>query len=223
MATSKGKKTILVLYSGGRDSSATAAELVRLGWYVKLFTYQAGLLELTGYLGDSAPDIRHKELLRAFPGSIDPDRVIEGSTYLIRKLAIELTNIEYVVYPIALALAVHCGAILYCLSNDIETIASGYSGYQAKKDRYIEQREDFVKLHKDFLQEYNISYETPVIKKTKEDIITILEKHAISSNSLENKSIFGGIPFDVNRALKYWELVIPMCREYLAQMTEGTD
>ncbi|PIP03568.1 MAG: hypothetical protein COX54_02975 [Candidatus Yonathbacteria bacterium CG23_combo_of_CG06-09_8_20_14_all_46_18] len=33
-------KTALVLYSGGRDSSATALEMARLGYMVKLFTCQ---------------------------------------------------------------------------------------------------------------------------------------------------------------------------------------
>jgi len=65
-------KTALVLYSGGRDSSATALEMARLGYMVKLFTCQWGLSELVGPRGDSAPDIRHAELMGAFPKYIDP-------------------------------------------------------------------------------------------------------------------------------------------------------
>lgn len=218
----KKPKEILVLYSGGRDSSATAIELARVGYHVKLFTYQAGLPELSGPLGDSAPAIRLKELLDVFPDSIDSRRVIEGSTYLIRKLALEKTNSVHVVYPIALALAVHCGAIKYCLENNITTIASGYSGYQAKKDRYIEQHNDFTKLTKDFLKEYGISYKMPVIEKSQEDVMDILERHGISSNSLENKSLFGGIPFDASHAYEYWKLSIPICRKYLSSVRKST-
>ena len=214
----KTSKKVLVLYSGGRDSSATAVELSKEGYQVKLFTYQAGLPELTGQFGSSAPEIRLKELLEVFPKNIDQHRVIEGNIYLIRKLAIEKTNSEHIVYPIALALAVHCGAIKYCLENNIKTIASGYSGYQAKMDRYIEQREDFVNLTKDFLNEYNISYKLPVIEKSKEEIMDILERYGISSNSLENKSIFGGIQFDVVYAHHFWESSIPICREYLKKI-----
>ena len=211
-------KEILVLYSGGRDSSATAAELAHAGHYVRLFTYQAGLPELTGRAGDSAPEIRHLELLKAFPENIDENRVVRGNTYLIRKLAIEKTNSEHVVYPIALALAVHCEAIKYCLENDITHIASGYSGYQAQKDRYIEQHDDFVRLTKGFLKDYAISYITPVIDKSQEEVMGVLERHGISSNSLENKSLFGGIPFDVSHAHTFWQSSIPLCKTYLAEL-----
>lgn len=214
MSMDKSKK-VLVLYSGGRDSSATAVELARKGYLVKLFTYQAGLSELTGFSGDSAPDVRHKELLKSFPENIDKDRIIEDNIYLIRKLAIEKTNREHVVYPIALALAVHSNAICYCLKNGIEIMASGYSGYQSKKDNYIEQRGDFVSLNKKFLQDYGISYLTPVIEKSEDEIKDILEIHDVSSNSLENKSVFGGIYFDKEKALEFWNLSIPICREFI--------
>ncbi len=212
------KKKVLVLFSGGRDSSATVIEMIRQGYLVELFTYQVGKEELTGFLGDSAPDIRHKELLKAFPGKIIDKRFIVGNTYLIRKLAIEKTNSIHVVYPIALALAVHCGAVLFCLEHGIKDVACGYSGYQAKEDRYIEQREDFFKLTQEFMMEYGITLHAPVIKKSKEEIIDILEQSGVSSNSLENKSIFGGVSFEVDKALAYWQESIPFCREYITKM-----
>ncbi|HEC33067.1 MAG TPA: hypothetical protein ENI63_02290 [Candidatus Kaiserbacteria bacterium] len=211
-------KKVLVLFSGGRDSSSVAIEMARAKYLVKLFTYQAGSEELIGHRGDSAPDIRHAELLKAFPHHIDADRVITGNTYLIRKLAIEKTNNTHVVYPIALTLAVHTNAILYCLKNDIHNIACGYSGYQARKDRYIEQREDFLELTRKFLKEYGITYHAPIIKKSKEEVMDILDKHGISSNSLENKSVFGAVAFDVDRALSYWNESITICKKYINQM-----
>ena len=214
-------KKVLVLFSGGRDSSSATIEMVLAGYNVSLFTYQAGLSELTGPNGDSAPDIRHKELASVFPDKIDQKRIIEGNTYLIRKLAIEKTNTTHVVYPIALALAVHSSAILYCIKNGIRDIACGYSGYQATEDRYIEQRSDFVELAKVFLKEYGITYHTPVIQKTKAEIMDTLEKHGVSSNSLENKSIFGGIPFEINNSLEFWNSSIPLCREYIAFMSSS--
>lgn len=211
----KPPKETLVLFSGGRDSSATAIEMTRLGFQVNLFTYQAGLSELTGEQGDSAPNIRHKELLIALPESINKNRAIEGNTYLIRKLAIEKTNGAHVVYPIALALAVHSQAIIYCLENGIKSIACGYSGYQAVEDRYIEQREDFFELMKSFVNNYGIEYYAPVIKKSKNDVIDILERNGVSSNSLENKSLFGAIPFDITKAHTFWNESLPICHDYI--------
>lgn len=211
-------KKVLVLYSGGKDSSSAVVEMARVGYLVKLFTYQAGLPELTGLRGDSAPDIRHQELIKAFPQQVDRDRIITGNMYLIRKLAIEKTNTTHVVYPIALALAVHTSAILYCLENEIFDIVSGYSGYQAEEDRYIEQHNDFLNLTVEFLREYGITYHAPVIKKTKQEVMDILEQRGISSNSLENKSIFGGISFNIDKALEYWNESLPACKEYIANM-----
>ncbi len=214
-------KRVLVLYSGGRDSSSVAIDMARQGYFVTLYTYQAGLPELVGLRGDSAPEIRHAELLKAFPQQIDQSRVIEGSLFLIRKLAIEKTNSAHIVYPIALALAVHAGAILYCLKHGIKDIACGYSGYQAKEDRYIEQRDDFFELMKNFLGEYGIRYHAPAIKKSKQEVIDTLETFGVSSNSLENKSVFGGILFEVEKAHHYWEESLPFCREYVNKMKDS--
>lgn len=213
-------KRVLVTFSGGRDSSSVAVEMAKSGYLVTLYTYQAGAPELTGFLGDSAPDIRHKELLKAFPGLVSEQRVMEGSLYLVRKLAIEKTNSTHVVYPIALAFAFHTGAILYCLKHDIQHLACGYSGYQAKEDRYIEQRDDFFELMKKFVKEYGITYHAPALKKNKQEVIDTLEEYGISSNSMENKSVFGGIPFEISKAHQYWEDCLPLVRQYIKDMRE---
>ncbi|MEI6296341.1 MAG: 7-cyano-7-deazaguanine synthase [bacterium] len=208
----------LVLFSGGRDSSCAVIEMLRAGYFVRLFTCQAVSSETTGPKGDSAPDIRQKELITNFPNKIDAERVIRKDAYLIRKLAISRTNKTHVVYPIAIALAIHSEAILYCLKNNIKNIACGYSGYQSKEDRYIEQSTDFFELMKSFLKEYGIEYHAPVINKTKKEINDILEQCNIESSSLENKSIFGDIEFDTNKALEFWNESIPVCRDYISKM-----
>ena len=68
------------------------------------------------------------------------------------------------------------------------------------------------------LAEYNIAYHTPVAKKSKEEIMDILEQCSISSNSLEGKSVFGAIPFKIEKALDFWKESIPICREYIKNM-----
>ena len=208
-------KKVLVLFSGGKDSSATVVEMVRAGYGVTLFTFQLGRSELIGPNGDSAPDIRHLELIRVFPQHIGAQRVILGNNYLIRKLAIEKTNSTHVVYPLAIALVFLSDAILYCLKNNIHDIACGYSAYQAREDRYIEQRADFIEYTKTFLKEYGIVLHTPVIKKAKQEVMDILDRLGISSNSLESKAMLGGIPFDVEKSLEFWNESIPICREYI--------
>src|SRR3989344_2542941 len=208
-------KKVLVLFSGGKDSSATVVEMVRAGYGVTLFTFQLGRSELIGPNGDSAPDIRHLELIRVFPQHIGAQRVILGNNYLIRKLAIEKTNSTHVVYPLAITLVFLSDAILYCLKNDIHDIACGYSAYQAKEDRYIEQRDDFIDHQRTFLKEYCIALHTPVVKKTKQEIMEILDHFGISSNSLESKAMFGAIPFDMSKTVKFWNDSIPICREYI--------
>jgi len=192
--------------------------MARAGYRVKLFSCQWGTQELIGSSGDSSPNIRHQELIRAFPELVDPERVVSSNLYIIRKIALEQTNETHVVYALALALAVHTYAILYCLENNISDIACGYSGYQASRDAYIEQRDDFRALTEKFLGEYGITYHTPVIKMSELEVKDVLEQQSISSNSLENKCIFGGIPFNIQQSLPYWNRVLPMCTEYIESM-----
>jgi len=192
-------KKILVLFSGGKDSSATVVEIIRAGYKPILFTFQLGKAELMGSNGDSAPDIRHLELIKAFPQCVDSQRVILGNNYLIRKLAIEKTNSTHVVYPLAITLVFLSDAILYCLKNDIHDIACGYSAYQAKEDRYIEQRDDFIDHQRTFLKE----------------IMDILDQCGVSSNSLESKAMLGGVPFNIEKSLEFWNESIPICKEYI--------
>ena len=215
----KKTKTAIVLFSGGKDSSATTVQLAVDGYKVRLFTCSAGPIELSGPHGDSAADIRVKEILKAFPKSIDKQRVRYDDSYLIRKLGIERTNKEHVVYPLVLALTTHTAAICYCLKNEINTIASGYSGYQGVKENYIEQHQDYIELTKKFLEGYGISYLTPVVEKSEPEIKDLLEKYGISSNSLEEKTIFSGIDFDKTKALKFWTASLPFCEKFIKEMT----
>ena len=207
---------VLVLYSGGKDSSATALEMARLGYYVTLFTFDDGTPEITGPHGDSAPGIRHQELMRAFPHKIDPLRVFKGNTYLLRKLALEKTNATHVVYPLALILNVVSDAILYCLEHGVKHIACGYTGYQGKEDRYIEQRGDFYLAMQSFVSEYGIEFHAPFINAEKKTICNTLEMYNVSANSLESKYIFSGIPFEVTKALDFWNESFPICRDYIS-------
>jgi 7-cyano-7-deazaguanine synthase in queuosine biosynthesis len=207
------KKEALILYSGGRDSSAAIVEMIREGYLIKAFTLQ--LIELTGPNGDSAPDIRYQEIKKAFPEQVDADRFICKNLYLIKKLAIDRTNTTEIIYPLAAALAIHVEALLYCLNNKIENICSGYSGYQANIDRYVEQRSDFFEKMKSFLNEYGVNYHAPIKDKTKDETIEILDMCGISSNSLESKSIFIGGPFDINKVNIFWEESLAICREYI--------
>lgn len=215
MSNKINKKEVLVLYSGGKDSSATAVELASKGYQVTLFSCVAGPVELTGPKGDSAPDIRTHELLKAFPNNINSNRILCDDSYLIRKLGIEKTNKEHIVYPLVLALAVTTVAICYCLKNNIKTVAFGYSGYQSGKENYIEQRPDFIELSKKFLAKYGISLLTPVADKSEPEVKDILERYAISSNSLEGKTIFSGIPFDKNKAVEFWNSSLPICYDFI--------
>lgn len=207
----------LVLFSGGKDSSAAAVALAVAGYQITLFSCVAGPTELTGPKGDSATDIRTHELAKSFPERIQLPRILYDDSYLIRKLGIEKTNKEHVVYPLVLALCVHTVAISYCLKNNIKIIASGYSGYQSVKENYIEQRPDFVQLTKEFVHTYGIAYQTPVIDKPELQVKDILERNNISSNSLEGKTIFSGIPFDKDKAFEFWHSSLPICYNFIEE------
>ena len=215
----ENKTIVAVAFSGGRDSSVAIIVAILKGYIVLPITLQVGAPELTGQRGDSAPEIRLQELRKKFPGKI-LERVIIENPHIIRIIALEKINKEHVVFPLALSLAVHTHAAVYCLNNGIEILFNGHAAYQGKKENYLEQSDHFNKLMKEFLVEFGVDVEIPLADYLEHQVKEMLERHGISSNSLENKSIFGGLDFEPGKAQEYWDGAISICREYINLMTK---
>jgi len=208
-------KDIAVLFSGGRDSTLAVCILAFKGAQIHLLTGHSGL-----GIGSEVVDVRVQELRKHFGL-----KVVTWEQLDIRGLvgAIAFRNIEedFRKFDINLVLlgeklALHTEATRYCLSQEIQYLADGTSGYQSNLP---EQMPEAVRIFGEFAHEYGIEYLTPVIEYSSEeqvkDELFIL---GLSTKSLEAISMFSdsfSMP-DIGIPEKYLQGKISKCRNYLA-------
>jgi 8-oxo-dGTP pyrophosphatase MutT (NUDIX family)/predicted subunit of tRNA(5-methylaminomethyl-2-thiouridylate) methyltransferase len=208
------RQKIVVLFSGGRDSSLTACLLAKEGYAVHLLTAYNGAV----VKGDIS-DYRYQELRAAFPDNI-VHREIVPSFSLFRRIAIATIEADFVKYrtnliPVGDAVASHAEAIVYALKNNIPSVASGFASYE---NRYPEQTPSVISLLRSFLSEYGLSYLTPVYSyRHVDDVKYALFDFGVSTKSLEGTSLFAdsySVP-DTSALLEYVQDKLSACREYI--------
>jgi len=179
---------VLLLFSGGRDSSLAACILAEAGHRVHPFTTDNGT-----YIGSELSEHRFQELRRAFPDSFAP-RAIRCTRGLFRRIALATIEDDFAEFHNNLIvvgdqLATLTEAIVYCLKNRLAIIASGYTAYQA--DSYPEQMPEAVPLFAALAEEHGVQYTTPVYNFTSSDQVKYeLYERGLTTKSLEGTSLF---------------------------------
>lgn len=205
---------IVVLFTGGRDSSLTAALLANGGKFVHLLTCNNG-----ANINSEISEFRFNELKSNF-GDLIVSRNIIPSHGIFRRIALADIENDFKKFGKNLILlgdqlSIHTQAIIYCIVNEIKGLASGFVTYE--KD-FAEQTPIAIKLLKSFVGEYGIEYATPVYEyKSIDEVKYQLLDFGISTKSLEGFSLFGdtfSIPTE-EEIKAYIESKLSICREYI--------
>lgn len=184
------KKSQIVLFTGGRDSTLVASTLMMRNIPVCLLSADSGCSihrDVTKY--------RIKELIKRFGEHL----VIEYKTLDISGTfrSIALKDIEsdiltykknLIVLGEKLALLVH--AVDFCLRNNYTDINTGYTKYQ---EEFPEQRGPAIKFFEDFLGHYGINFYQPIYEDAKsvEYVKYRLMQIGLSNKPLEGSTLFG--------------------------------
>jgi PP-loop superfamily ATP-utilizing enzyme len=183
------KKTVALLFSGGRDSSLACGVLAKKGYKIHLLTFNNGAT-----IRQDLAEHRYKELSEKFPDAIIKRAIIPSYGLFkdlgLKNLEKDIKKYETNLICMGCKLSMHVISLIYCLENDIPIIADGYTDYQKK---WIEQMPEAIEAVKKFHEEYHIKYINPVYSESsKEQVKDKLLKFGLSTKSLEGSCLFGG-------------------------------
>lgn len=178
----------LVMFTGGRDSTLTAAHLMLQGIPVHLWSGKSGCS-----LHREILDYRIKELRDRF-GNLVVDHVvcdISGSFRTIAIADIEDDILEFKKNLVLLGekIAIHAHVIDYCKKKNISIVNDGVTLYQNEfPEQRMIAREYFGKI----MELYGIYYHSPIYEfaQSADDVKYRLLQLGLSTKSLEGISIF---------------------------------
>ena len=206
---------VVVLFSGGRDSSLVACLMANQNKKVHLLTCNNGVS-----IKPELAEFRFKELQAAFPAEI-VSRTIVPSYGLFRRIA--LVDIEQDFHQfkknlilLGYQLAAHTEGIIYCKRNNIRVLASGFTRYEA---HYAEQLPEAITALTAFAREYEVEYLVPVYEYSSADEVKYaLLDFGVSTKSLEGVSIFADTFSDPSSelVLQYIKAKLQICRDYMS-------
>ena len=207
-----------VLFSGGRDSSLVACLLANQGIPVHLLTCNNGVS-----IGSELAEYRFNELRQAFGNGIAIRQVV-STMGLFRRIALANIETDFATYQknlivLGSQLAIHAEAVVYCLLNNLNCVASGFTAYQGS---FAEQMPDSISMIARFMADFGIEYITPISGYSSCDEVKFgLLDFGISTKSLESVSIFADTFTEpsAEQVLRYIQEKLPICREYIELKT----
>lgn len=178
----------VVLFSGGRDSTLVAADLLSAGKDVELLTFSTGL----GF-GPDLLKLRIEEMSNKYAGQAElrvRHQHVEG---LVRQFALRSIEIDMLTDGVNLvhlgeSLALLVAAARRCKEVGTSSIFAGYVAYQA---HLPEQRPATIRWANEVLLDFGLSLSTPLDTVESEDLVKErLWMHNLSPKSLERSSMF---------------------------------
>lgn len=211
-----------VLFSGGRDSTASAIVLHNSGHNTHLLSFCTGLA-----LSDGLRDYRVREL--GLVMSAERTRFVEIDVRgLVRMICfvdlvkdIQQDGCQLILLGEMLSMAT--AAIRYSREVGCSAIALGATSYQS---HFPEQRPECLKLLESLANEFGIDLLLPGIGWDSEEAPKdILRMSGVSTKSLESVSLLSDIHDNqpLEAVLAYAQRKLPICRTYLGRALSEWD
>lgn len=196
---------VAVLFSGGRDSTATVQTLCSSGYRVKLMTFEAGL-EITD-LGNELKQLRKDELRGNLPAEklefihIDVRGLVRTACFV--HLVEDITSDKCQLVLLGQFICMLGSALHFCKAHNVPYVAYGATRYQSY---FPEQRPEVIEVFNEWCATNDIKLLTPGSAWESEmDVKNILWRAGLDAKSYESTSMLADI--DDNQPL-------PACLSY---------
>ena len=188
--TDGGNREIVVLYSGGLDSSALAGMCgARKYNVVHLLTFDNGVqsnLELSM--------VKLDEFRREFPETNFIHKII-SVRYLFKRVSLLDIEDSILTYRtnlvcIGCKMSMHAFALIYAKENGINLVVDGFAKRQS---HFPEQDQSFIDEIRKLYTKYEIVYKNPLydIAQGRKIVKGILSRYNLSTKSIEPECLFG--------------------------------
>jgi len=206
-----GIPKVLVLFSGGRDSSAAAVCCLREGYRTHLVTFDNGAER---GLDNSR---RKADLIKKRFGKMCSWKLM-SSRVLFHAVAVKNLEDDVKKYGNLLCcgckLAMLSEAIIYCRKNNINRIADGFEKGQTY---YPEQTPAYMDAADAFAGKFGITYSHPVYRLSARKIKEIAVKAGISAAPLQAECLFGLNRVHNKNIKKYMLEKLPAAGRYIGK------
>ncbi|MBI5574084.1 MAG: 7-cyano-7-deazaguanine synthase [Elusimicrobia bacterium] len=206
---------VLVLFSGGVDSTATAAYYLSKGYKVQIITFNNG-----ASWNFNNSEKKANLIIQKF-GKRCRWKLL-SSNALFHEIAIKNLERDVKKYGNLVCcgckLAMLAEAIIYCKKNKIKIIADGYEKGQIY---YPEQTPEYIKIVNSFAKQYNISNEHPLYEMSSEEIQNLTHKANIPARPLQAGCLFAFNRVKNKNIKKYTQSKLPIAHRYVRKVLKG--
>jgi len=173
------------LFSGGMDSTATAARYLQNGYSVLLVTFDNGAQR-----GLDEPRAKAELIAKKYKGRCEW-KLLE-CVFLFHEIAIE--NLEEDIKKFGNLVCCGCKlamlseAIIYCKKHEIKTIADGFEKGQIY---YPEQTPEYIAVADDFAGQFGINYLHPIYEMNAGQIENLVRNAGLPLEPKQSTCLFG--------------------------------
>ena len=209
MKKTTNPKKVLILFSGGADSTATAIHYLKMGYRTYLVTFDNGV-----EINLSNSEKKAQMIIKKSPRLCSWQML--NSRELFHEMAIKTLEKDVKKYGVLVCcgckLAMLAQAILLCKKNGIKIIADGFEKGQ---NYYPEQTPDYIYAADLLCKKFGIKNEHPLYDLNPEEIEKLTVQAGLPPAPLQASCMFGENRLKNRWIKKYTLEKLPIAAEYV--------